>query len=248
MATNQVNNPETKLIQQPENEINDLLNRRFSQVMTNRVSGTEQQWEAMAKEFDRIENSRDNKIPLSEFEFKYSKFFNPENAKLIGSSISLESGKWREDSEEFVKRIDPYQPFMVVSDNDHNHILKVFPPLFRRVNALTPDTETGKQNSAIFDENGQPMSVKEVTAMCTTFFERFGTDPNAQRQMEALLLMKQGLYVVQNKEEIMKDIACTDFIVKNSNNPDAILGDGAPVENNDGSLSAEDCGIVFEDD
>jgi hypothetical protein len=225
------------------------LNKRLSQVFTTPVTGSDQQWEAIAKEFDRIENNRDNKIPLSEFESKYSKFFNAANIELLGSSISIESGRWKQDSEDFLKRIDPYQPFMVVSDTDRDHILKVFPPIFRRVNALTPDSETGKQASSIMDENGVPMTVKEVTSICTTIFERLGTDANVQRQLDALLLMKQGLHVTQNRKAIMNDIACTDFIIKNFDDPDVIIGTKEPdVENNEERLSAEDCGVVFLDD
>lgn len=194
-----------------------------------------------------------NKIPKSEFEAKYSKFYNPANKALCNiANVSSEALNWRHDCNEFLTRIDRCRPILIVADNDHDEIIQILPPIFRMADALhTDDTNPSK----IEVEDGKFLTNKEVVSMVSGLFDNGSISENSILRGKAKELMRQCLTSVQDLECQIGDVIMTNSIINEfirrkmamdeSNNtyPESTSVD---VNSDNDSSSIEELGIVFK--
>lgn len=231
---------------QPIDEVTQTLLDKFNNLRNhspNSVENNAKEWKELCEEFNKIQTSITNKIPKSEFEARYSIFYNKENVDKF-SSRSATAELWRDRSEEFLKRIDPYRPFYVVDDNDHDRILKTFPPIFRQVNTINDPFTSGDQEykNKFTDEFGQPVGSEFLANVVNNVFDRYSTHQLASKRQEGAILLRNCMLQVQNKETLIEDVKATDVLFKyfntniNHNNSD----------DDTGSSHIEDMGISFD--
>ena len=232
--------------------LNNLLTNRLANINNgNAVESDTREWKDLYAGFVEVtEKEFTNKIPESEFEAKYSKFFNKDNLALTKfSSTSPEFTNWKRDCEEFKQRVDFYRPIEVVDDHDPNIVKQVFPPILRRPDMLKPSKEVGEQLSAVPDENGGYMTVAEVVSMTNAYFDKHSSSDDARRRHDARTLMHQSLSVVQDRATLKQDVVCTDAIVGEFERRRRILAGEAPdsIQIDTGEQSSEEIGITFDE-
>ena len=232
--------------------LNNLLTNRLANINNgNAVESDTREWEDLYSGFVEVtEKEFTNKIPKTEFEAKYSKFFNKDNIGLTKfSSTSPEFKNWKRDCEEFKQRVDFYRPIEVVDDNDPDTVIQVFPPILRRPDMLKPPKEIGEQLSAVPDEDGSYMTVAEVVGMTNAYFDKHSSSDNARRRQDARTLMGQCLNIVQDRDALKKDIAGTNAIVTEFERRRRILAGESPdsIQIDTGEQSSEEIGITFDD-
>lgn len=206
------------------------------------IENANKEWEHMYKEFNALQATKDNKIPQSEFEAKYSIFFNPENMDTFNEG-SETAYAWKQRSEEFLRRINPYCPFYVVDDHDHDKILKVFPPIFHEVDTLnTPNL--GKNRPIVKDDEGNIIDTAYITGVVNNVFDKFGNHQLQSKRQEGAKILNNCLMHVQDKSKLVEDVKNTDVILHNF-----IAESRSGSTRSDGTeKSAEDFGIQFDED
>lgn len=196
-------------------------------------------WQDMYKEFNQLQASKDNKIPKSEFESRYSIFFNRENVNTFKHKSTV-GEMWKYRSEEFLRRIDPYRPFFVVDDYDSDKILKVFPPIFREVDTL--NIKKGRV-SPIKDERGAPIDSAALAAVVNNIFDKYSAHQLPHMKRAGVTLLKNCILAMQDKKRVLTDVAMTDTLLKHFYNRDSDVD----TDKRETSIDdIEDYGITYE--
>lgn len=250
--------------------INNLLNnknvdtREIGSILLQKIrdmspiSGTElsieqnaKEWKEMCEEFNRITNEKSIKIPKSEFEEKYSKFYNPKNMDLLRKGTT-QFESWREDCNEFLKRIDPYRPFEVVDDNDPTIVIRTFPPIFRMIDTLnTPNLGKGIKRN--YDAEGNIIDTNYLSSVVNNVFDKLGTHQLRAVRDKGTAILHGCVHGVQDPKTIEGDIEATDFILKKfildckEQNEHSIYNENNKnKKDNNTSNSLEDYGVEFD--
>lgn len=233
-----------KLIMQSKlNSINSMSNEDTSM----------EEWKKLY--YDQMEHVQEvypNKFTKSVWEKNYSKFYNPDNLRILSKLHvgSIESLRWSKASDDFMNIIDQYRPIVIVADNDPEEILQILPPIFRSPHHLTSN-DTGV--SSIPEEDGTYMTNKELIAIAGDFFDQQSASDNARQKMQARILMHQCLQAVQDTNEHINDVKHTNAIIKEFNRRRKLMmnntenNDDTSINNDNTTPSIEDFGVTFDD-
>lgn len=242
-------------MEQDTNNLGRILMQRFRSLqpvdgLRLSIEQNQKDWKDMCEEYNRLVDSKPVKISKSEFELKYSKFYNPENIGLLKIGTQ-EFDKWREDCAEFLNRINPYRPFEVVDDNDPNIVIRTFPPILRQVDTLnTPNL--GKNVEKRYDEEGNIIDTNYLTSVVNNVFDKFSTHQLQSVRNKGATILHQCMHGVQNIDTINKDIEATDFIFQKfiddciEQNENSIYKKNYTNTKNDNDDSLESLGMQFE--
>ena len=214
--------------------------RELSSTLPDSADIAKKEWEEMYVEFNRLQKTKDNKIPQSEFEAKYSKFYNPENIGTFTSG-SVEAAMWKEDSEEFLRRINPYCPIYIVDDDDPNKVLRTLLPLFRESDTLNNSIAKGRTIAR--DEEGNPLDTAYLTGVVNNVFDKLGNHQLPSKRREGAKILNQCIMHVQDEKKLVEDVRHTDVLIKQFVAEKAAR-DGAAIDTEE--HSSEEYGISFE--
>lgn len=223
----------------------------------NNLSGEDTSMEEWKKlynsQMEHVNEVYPNKFTKSVWEKNYSKFYNPNNLRILSKlhTGSIESLRWSKESDAFMSIIDQYRPIVIVADHDPEEILQILPPIFRSPQHLTSNDTRA---SSIPEEDGSYMTNKELIALAGDYFDQQSASDNIVQKRQARLLMHQCLQSVQDKTEHLNDVRHTNAIINEFNrrrklmNSTSSTGDSIPdVIDDNNERSIEDLGVTFED-
>lgn len=232
----------------PTNAIGVLLLNKFRDMTSKRddfdLDINAREWKDMCEEFNKLQETKTNKIPRSLFENRYSIFFNSENINTFGRR-SITADAWRERSMEFIRLIDPYRPFQVVDDYDSSIVLKTFPPIFREVDTLNTKAYVDKNDpTAPRDEEGNIIDTNYINSVVNNIFDKFGNHQLRSKRIEGAKILQQCLLGAQDEQRAIADAIITQNIIEHFN--DDQKKEETVQEKKDEDPSMDDCGIDFE--